>query len=56
MMDIRRKLDELKGENDLSITMFEVGQAAYVVNKLEDQLDELVNSFEDDCDECGDDF
>ena len=56
LMDIRRKLDDLSGVEDLSTIMFSVGQAAYIANKVEDQLDELRDTFEEDCDECDDNF
>jgi hypothetical protein len=47
VMEIRRKLDDLSGNDDISTIMFEVGQAAYIADKLEGQLDELRDSFED---------
>jgi hypothetical protein len=56
LSEIRRQLDDLKGENDISTIMFEVGQAAFIANKAEDQLDDIVNSFDEyECEECGDD-
>jgi len=58
LMDIRRKLEDLRDESNLSVIMFEVGQAFHLASKSEDQLDELVYEFndEDDCDDCGNDF
>jgi len=56
LMDIRETLGDLRGENDLSTIMFEIGKSFHIVNEAEDQLDDVVNSFdEEECEECEDD-
>lgn len=56
LMDVRRTLDDLEGQEDISTVMFNVGKAAYIVNKVEDQLDELRDTFEEDCIDCEEDY
>jgi len=55
---IRHIVESLRGEDDLSTIMYEVGIASQVVNDSEDMLDEIINSFDDDddCDECDEDY
>ena len=57
LLNIRSTLEDLEGNEDLSTIMFRVGQSAYMANKAEDQLDEIINSYnEEDCEDCDDDF
>ena len=55
--DIRRTLEDLEGEDDISKIMFQVGSTYVVASKVEDVIDNFLEQYEDeDCDECGDDF
>ena len=56
LMDIRRTLGDLEGEDNISKIMFQVGSMYNVANKAETVIDELVDSYEEDCDDCGDDL
>jgi hypothetical protein len=46
VVSIRENLEELKGEDDLSTIMFAVGSTSHQVNECEDQLNDIVYSFE----------
>ena len=56
LMDIRRTLANLEGNESISEIMFSVGRCYYLADRLETQLDELRDSFEDDCEDCDDNF
>jgi prefoldin subunit 5 len=56
IMRIRRTLEDLEGEDNVSRIMFHVGSIYNVANTAETIIDELVDSYEEECDECGDDF
>jgi DNA repair ATPase RecN len=57
LTDARRALDGLKGEENISDIMFQVGATFTNIDKCEDELRDIINSFEyEDCDECGNDF
>jgi hypothetical protein len=54
LMVIRRTLEDLEGEDNISKIMFQIGAMYNVANKAETVIDELVDSYDEDCDECGD--
>ena len=56
LMNIRRTLEDLVGEDNLSVIMFKVGAMYNVADRAETIIDELVDSYEEDCDECDDNF
>jgi hypothetical protein len=56
LMNIRRTLENLEGEDNPSTIMFKVGAMYNVADKAETMIDELVDQFEEECDECGDDY
>ena len=56
IMNIRGELEDLRGQENLSDVMFEVGRLYSETFKCERELDNIVNAFDEDCDECGDDF
>lgn len=56
IMNIRRTLEDLEGEDNVSKIMFNIGSIYNVANTAETVIDELVDSYEEECDECGDDF
>jgi hypothetical protein len=56
LMDIRRKLEDIEGEDNVSTIMFQVGQSFLIANRSEDALDELLDSFENDCEDCDEDY
>ena len=56
IMNIRRTLEDLEGEDNVSKIMFHVGLMYNIANTAETVIDELVDSYEEECDECGDDF
>ena len=56
IMRIRRTLEDLEGEDNVSRIMFHVGSIYNVANTAETIIDELVDSYEEECDECGDDI
>ena len=56
MMNIRRTLEELEGEDDISTIMFNIGAIYNVAGVAETAIDEFLEQFEEECDECGDDF
>ena len=56
LIDVRRDLGELEGEDNISKIMFQVGSAYNSIDKCEDAVRDIINSYEEDCDECGDNF
>lgn len=56
LMIIRRNLEDLEGEDNISKIMFQIGSMYNVANKAETVIDELVDSYEEDCDECNDNY
>jgi len=56
LADIRRTLDGLKGEENISDIMFEVGRSYHLTYECENELDSLLEQFEEECDECGDNW
>ena len=57
LRDARRNLGDLEGEENASKIMFQVGSAYITMDKCEDDLRDIIDSFEEeDCDECGNDF
>ena len=56
IMNIRRTLEDLEGEDNVSRIMFKVGSMYNIAYTAETIIDELVDSYEEECDECGDDF
>jgi prefoldin subunit 5 len=56
LRNIRRTLENLEGEDNPSTIMFKVGAMYNVADKAETMIDELVDQFEEECDECGDDY
>ncbi len=55
LIDVRRNLGELEGEDNTSKIMFQVGSTYTNIDKCEDELRDIINSFEEDCDDCDDD-
>ena len=53
---MRRNLGELEGEDNISKIMFQVGSTYNSVDKCEDVVRDIVNSFEEDCDECDENY
>ena len=56
LADIRRTLDNLKGEENISDVMFDIGRSYHIASKCEDDIDSLLESYEDTCYECDNDF
>ena len=59
LRDARRNLGDLEGEENVSKIMFQVGSAYITMDKCEDELRDIIDSFDEDyndCDECGNDF
>jgi prefoldin subunit 5 len=56
LADIRRTLDSLKGEENISDIMFEVGKSYYITYECENKLDTLLESFENDCYDCDENY
>jgi hypothetical protein len=56
LSDVRRDLGELEGEDNISKIMFQVGSAYNSIDKCEDAVRDIINSYEEDCDECGDNY
>jgi len=56
LSDVRRGLGDLEGEENVSTIMFKVGSVFNNADWCEDEIKDIINSFEyDDCDECEDD-
>ena len=57
LRDARRNLGDLEGEENASKIMFQVGATFTNIDKCEDELRDIINSFdEEDCEECDNDF
>jgi len=57
LRETRINLGDLEGEENASKIMFQVGSAYITMDKCEDDLRDIIDSFEEeDCDECGNDF
>jgi len=56
LADIRRALDGLKGEENISDIMFEVGKSYHIADKCENELDSLLESYEDNCYDCDENY
>jgi hypothetical protein len=57
LREVRINLGDLEGEENVSKIMFQVGSTFTNIDKCEDELRDIINSFdEEDCDECGNDF
>lgn len=56
LQDIRRTLEDLEGVEDLSVIMFKVGAMYNLAETVETTMDELLESYEEECDECDDNF
>jgi hypothetical protein len=50
LMMIRRNLEDLEGEDNISKIMFQIGATYNVANKAETVIDELVDSYNEDYD------
>lgn len=48
LSDVRRALDGMEGEDNISTVMFKVGSSYTIIDWCEDGLDEVINSFESD--------
>jgi hypothetical protein len=46
--DIRRTLQDLKGEDNISSILYDIGQCATLADWSEDALYEIVNSYEEE--------
>jgi len=55
LMDIRRTLSDLEGEENISKIMFHVGAMYNVADKAETAFDSFLEQFEEECDECDED-
>lgn len=56
LADIRRTLDNLKGEDNISDIMFDVGRSYHLTYECENELDTLLESFENDCYDCDENY
>jgi len=56
LADIRRTLDNLKGEENISDIMFEVGRSYHLAYKCENDIDSLLESYEDNCYDCDENY
>ena len=54
--DIRSTLEDLEGKDDLSTIMFKVGSMYNVASKTESAIDRFIEKYNEDCDECGDNY
>ena len=56
LSDVRRNLGDLEGEENISKIMFQVGSAYNSIDKCEDVVRDIINSYYDySCEECEDD-
>jgi DNA repair ATPase RecN len=55
LISVRRNLGELEGEDNISKIMFQIGSAYNSVDKCEDEIRDIINSYEEDCIECDED-
>jgi prefoldin subunit 5 len=56
LADVRRTLDGLKGEENISDVMFEIGRSYHITYECENELDTLLESFENDCYDCDENY
>ena len=56
LADIRRTLDGLKGEENISDIMFDIGRSYHLTYECENELDILLESFENDCYDCDENY
>jgi hypothetical protein len=56
LADVRRTLDGLKGEENISDIMFDIGRSYHLAYECENELDTLLESFENDCYECDENY
>ena len=57
LLDVRRDLGDLEGEDNISKIMFQVGSAYNSIDKCEDAVRDIINSYDEDyCDECDDNY
>jgi len=57
LSDVRRGLGGLEGEENVSTIMFKVGSVFNNADWCEDEIRDIINSFdEDECDNCDDNF
>jgi DNA-binding PadR family transcriptional regulator len=56
LSDVRRNLGGLEGEENVSTIMFKVGSVFNNADWCEDEIRDIINSFDDDsCEDCEDD-
>lgn len=55
LMNIRRTLEDLEGQEDISTVMFKIGTIYNVTQQAETAMDELVDSYDGECDDCDED-
>jgi hypothetical protein len=56
LSDVRRNLGDLEGEDNISKIMFQVGSSHNSIDKCEDAVRDIINSFDDnECEDCDDD-
>jgi vacuolar-type H+-ATPase subunit E/Vma4 len=56
LMNIRRTLEDLEGQEEISTIMFNVGRAYNTANTTETILDNLLEQYEEECDECDENY
>jgi DNA-binding PadR family transcriptional regulator len=57
LSDVRRGLGDLEGEENISTIMFKVGSVFNNADWCEDEIRDIINSFdEDNCEDCDDNF
>lgn len=56
LMNIRTTLEDLEREEEITRVMFRVGMMYNVSSKAETILDELIDSYDENCDECDDNY
>lgn len=56
LMNVRSTLEDLEGEDEISKIMFRIGMMYNVSSKAETILDELIDSYDENCDECDDNY
>jgi hypothetical protein len=56
LSNVRRNLHDLEGEENISTIMFKVGSAHNNADWCEDEIRDIINSFDDDsCEDCDED-
>ena len=55
LSEVRRNLNNLEGEENISTIMFKVGSVFNNADWCEDEIRDIINSYEEDCDEYDDD-